>query len=77
MLTGELMQAGAQLFVMTPILNISAGQQMELPITCYDLWDSEEAGCIKFDMLTVVAADKIHKTMDLLIEHGKITWEGR
>ena len=46
------------------------------PITCYDLWDSEEAGCIKFDMLTVVAADKIHKTMDLLIEHGKITWEG-
>ena len=44
--------------------------------TCYDLWDAEEVGCIKFDMLTVEAADKIHKTMDYLLEHGKITWEG-
>ena len=44
--------------------------------TCYDLWDSEEASCIKFDMLTVVAADKIHKTMDLLLEYGKIKWQG-
>lgn len=44
--------------------------------TCYDLWDAEEAGCIKFDMLTVEAADKIHKTMDYLLEHNKITWEG-
>lgn len=46
------------------------------PITSYDLWKSEEAGCIKFDMLTVVAADKIHKTMDLLLEYGKIEWQG-
>lgn len=44
--------------------------------TCYDLWDSEEAGCIKFDMLTVEAADKIHRTMDYLLENNKITWEG-
>lgn len=44
--------------------------------TCYDLWDAEEVGCIKFDMLTVAAADKIHKTMDYLLEHNKITWEG-
>ena len=44
--------------------------------TCYDLWDSEEAGCIKFDMLTTVCADKIHKTMDYLLADGKITWEG-
>lgn len=44
--------------------------------TCYDLWDAEAAGCIKFDMLTVAAADKIHKTMDYLLEHNKITWEG-
>ena len=44
--------------------------------TCYDLWDAEEAGCIKFDMLTVEAADKIHKTMDYLLENNKITWEG-
>lgn len=45
-------------------------------VTCYDLWDAEEASCIKFDMLTTVCADKIHKTMDLLLEHNKITWEG-
>lgn len=44
--------------------------------TCYDLWDAEEAGCIKFDMLTTVCADKIHKTLDYLVEHGKIPWEG-
>ena len=45
-------------------------------ITCYDLFDAEEAGCIKFDMLTTVCADKIHKTLDYLLEHNKITWEG-
>ena len=44
--------------------------------TCYDLWDAEEAGCIKFAMLTTVCADKIHKTLDYLVEHGKIPWEG-
>lgn len=44
--------------------------------TCYDLWDSEAAGLIKFDMLTVQAADKLHKTMDFLLENKKITWEG-
>ena len=44
--------------------------------TCYDLWDAEEAGCIKFDMLTVEAADKIHRTMDYLLANNKITWEG-
>lgn len=44
--------------------------------TCYDLWDAEETGCIKFDMLTTVCSDKIHKTMDYLLEHKKITWEG-
>lgn len=45
-------------------------------ITSYDLWDAEEAGCIKFDMLTVEAADKIHKTMNYLLEHNKIEWQG-
>lgn len=44
--------------------------------TCYDLWDSEKASCIKFDMLTVVCADQIHKTMDLLLADGKIEWQG-
>lgn len=44
--------------------------------TCYNLWDSEEASCIKFDMLSVVAADKIHKTLDYLLKYGKIEWQG-
>lgn len=44
--------------------------------TCYNLWDSEEASCIKFDMLSVVAADKIHKTMDYLLKYSKIKWQG-
>lgn len=44
--------------------------------TCYNLWDAEEASCIKFDMLSVVAADKIHKTMDYLLKYGKIEWQG-
>ncbi len=45
-------------------------------ISCYDLWDDEVAGCIKFDMLTVEAADKIHHTMNYLLENGKIKDEG-
>lgn len=48
----------------------------ETLISCYDLWDDEAAGCIKFDMLTVEAADKIHRTMDYLLENGKIKDEG-
>ena len=44
--------------------------------TCYDLWDSEAASLVKMDMLSVSAADKIHKTMDYLLADGKITWEG-
>lgn len=44
--------------------------------TCYDLWDSEAASLVKMDMLSVSAADKIHKTMDYLLANGKITWEG-
>ena len=45
-------------------------------ISCYDLIDDEAAGCIKFDMLTVEAADKIHRTMDYLVENRKIKDEG-
>lgn len=40
--------------------------------SCYELWDDELAGCLKVDMLTTICADRIHKTMDMLIEHGKM-----
>ena len=59
----------------TEYLSAIRGQDGTL-MTCYDLWDSEETSCIKFDMLTTVCADKIHKTLDYLVEHNKITWEG-
>lgn len=44
--------------------------------TSYNLWDAEAASLVKMDMLTVEAADKIHKTMDYLLEYGKIEWQG-
>lgn len=45
-------------------------------MTCYNLWDSEEASCIKFDMLSLSAADKIHKTINYLLKYNKIKWQG-
>jgi DNA polymerase-3 subunit alpha len=47
-----------------------------VPCTCYDLIDSEYCSQVKVDMLTVIAADKIRKTMDLLVEHGHMEWQG-
>ncbi len=44
--------------------------------TSYNLWDAEAASLVKMDMLTVEAADKIHKTMDYLLKYGKIKWQG-
>ena len=44
--------------------------------TSYNLWDDEASSLVKMDMLTVEAADKIHKTMDYLLKYGKIEWQG-
>ena len=44
--------------------------------SCYDLHDAEYCGWTKVDILTIQASDKIRKTMDLLIEHGKMEWQG-
>lgn len=44
--------------------------------SCYDLHDAEYCGWTKVDILTIVASDKIRKTMDLLIEHGHMQWQG-
>lgn len=46
------------------------------PCTCYDLLDAEYCSQVKFDMLAVEAADKIRATMDLLIQHGHMKWQG-
>ena len=44
--------------------------------TCYDLQDCEDCGIVKVDMLTVKASDKLRTTMDLLIEHNYLEWQG-
>ena len=78
MITNRGTHAAGVLVCNTPYTDyIAAMRSADGTLTsCYDLWDDEEAGCIKFDMLTVEAADKIHRTMDYLLENGKITWEG-
>lgn len=47
-----------------------------LEITQFDLNDSDYLGGMKFDLLSVEALDKIHKTMDLLMEDKIIEWQG-
>ena len=78
MITNRGTHAAGVLVCNTPYTDyIAAMRSADGTLTsCYDLWDDEEAGCIKFDMLTVEAADKIHRTMDYLLENNKITWEG-
>ena len=45
-------------------------------VSAYNLDDSEKMGGLKYDMLTVAALDKIHTTLNLLMEYGEINWEG-
>ena len=47
-----------------------------MEITQWDLHDAEYAGSLKFDLLSIEAADKIHKCMDLLIKDGLMEWQG-
>lgn len=41
-------------------------------VSCYELHDLEKASAIKYDCLSVEAADKIHVCLDLLIKDGLI-----
>jgi DNA polymerase-3 subunit alpha len=45
-------------------------------ITCWNMNDSDLVGALKIDCLTIAGADKIRKTMELLINDGKIEWQG-
>jgi DNA polymerase-3 subunit alpha len=45
-------------------------------ITQWDLHDAEYAGSLKFDLLSVEGADRIHKCLDLLVEDGYMEWQG-
>jgi DNA polymerase III subunit alpha len=45
-------------------------------VSAYNLEDSEYMGGLKYDMLTVQALDKIHTTLNYLLEDKVIEWEG-
>lgn len=66
--------AGGVIFVDEPFVESTA--LMRAPdgtiITAYELHDCEAVSLIKYDALSVNAADKIHTCLDLLIEDGLI-----
>jgi DNA polymerase-3 subunit alpha len=45
-------------------------------VSAYNLEDTEYAGGLKYDFLTINALDKLRTTMNLLLEDGKIQWQG-
>ena len=47
-----------------------------LETTQFDMADSDYMGGLKIDALTVSNMDKIRATMDMLIEDGRIDWQG-
>lgn len=46
------------------------------PITQYNLDDSQAMGNIKYDILTIESLQKIQTAMDLLLDEGKMEWQG-
>ena len=54
------------------IMRTSAGQI----VSAYDLHDSERAGLVKYDFLTVSALDRIRVAMNYLLEDGVWKWQG-
>ena len=47
-----------------------------IPITQFNMKDSDYCSGLKEDLLTVKSLDSIRKCMDYLIEYGKIEWQG-
>lgn len=45
-------------------------------VSAFDLKDSEKMGGLKYDLLTVQALDKIHATLNYLLEDQQIEWQG-
>ena len=67
--------AGGIIFVDEPFTESTA--LMKVPngdtVTQFDLHDSETASLIKIDLLSVECLDKIHQTLDLLMEYNYIS----
>lgn len=47
-----------------------------LTVTAYDLHESEQLGCVKYDFLSVDAIGKIHTCLNYLLQDGVIEWKG-
>lgn len=47
-----------------------------LEVSQFDADDSEYMGGIKYDLLTISALDKIYEAMMILLDMGKIEWQG-
>lgn len=47
-----------------------------LPITQYDMLDSDYQSGLKLDFLTIESLDRIRKCMDLLVKDGEMEWQG-
>ena len=47
-----------------------------LPITQFDAGDTEFMGGLKYDFLSINALDRIRTAIDLMLETGKIEWQG-
>ena len=64
--------AGGVIFVDKPFTESTS--LMRAPdgtlITAFDLDDSQDAGLIKYDVLSVNALDKMHNAIDLLCDYG-------
>ena len=45
-------------------------------VTQYDLGDTEYLGGMKYDFLNTKTASMVHVTLELMIEHNKIEWQG-
>lgn len=61
-----------------PYVNQLSSMRSPNMVLCssYDLHDCEYCGWTKVDILSIIASDKIRKTMDLLVEHGYMEWQG-
>lgn len=47
-----------------------------LDVTCWDMDDADKAGCLKIDVLTILALDKERKAMSLMLDSGRMQWQG-
>lgn len=45
-------------------------------VTCWSMEDSDYAGGLKYDSLTTECQDKLEVSIELLLKHNKIEWQG-